>query len=53
MIVGAGNALHAPIQVCSTDPAERRSEYEHLVPLHATHAALPKATRIASGCGPN
>ena len=37
-----GDALHAPMQVCSTNPAERRSEYEHLVPLHAKHAALPE-----------
>ena len=37
-----GNELHAPRRVCSTDPPQRWSEYEHLVPLHAQHAALPE-----------
>ena len=26
----------------SDDPTERRTEYEHMVPLHAKHAALPE-----------
>jgi len=37
----ADDASGAAVQVGSTDPAERRSEYEHLTPLHARFAALP------------
>ena len=37
-----GVEVHAPTRVGSTDPAERRSEYDHLVPLHARRAALPE-----------
>jgi hypothetical protein len=39
---GPGSAAHAPLQVGSTGSAERRTEYQHLAPLHARYAALPE-----------
>jgi RNA polymerase sigma-B factor len=36
-----GRPLPDPGQVGPTGPADRRTEYEHLAPLHARYAALP------------
>ena len=36
-----GRPLPDPGQVDPTGPADRRTEYEHLAPLHARYAALP------------
>jgi len=40
--LGSGSATLAPMQVGPVGPVDRRTEYEHLVPLHAERAALPE-----------